>query len=409
MKKLLGSNFATVAGLVVLAAAALGAGYMHLDLLTGFLAALFILCVVAFIWARASLSKVQVRFGQGDSCAFPGEELETRMTLTNGKAVPLLWLTVTLDTAQNNCVAPIDSEEENTEVSEKLLWIMPHQKISWHQKALAKKRGVCRIDKIDLVSGDGFGLAVQRKRIQTESTFRYVIYPSIREVDPSVILNNMTELDNAPSGFYTDVTLVKNTRDYRTGDSFKDINYRVMARTGQVQVNEYESLAMCRVCFIADIESFTHIDWREHNEEKVKTLVVSDDELEKMYSLMASLIVSLHERGVACSLIIPAYGEKEARIVIPDERQMQVMQLLTVLSETEYDCEKTSLPTEDMLSLSHSLGQLFMFSRSVDEPSCERLTSQIEEMSVLHIVQKDDESAAEEARNIFKETEFWSV
>lgn len=409
MKKLLGSNFATAAGLVVLAVAALGAGYMQLNLLTGFLTALFIICAVAFLWARVSLSRVQVRFGQEDSCAFPGEELETRITLTNGKAVPLLWLTAALQTNGKTCVAPLGAEEENAEISQKLLWIMPHQKISWTQKALAKRRGVCRVEKIDLQSGDGFGLSVQRRGATPENSFRYVVYPAINEVDPTVILNNMTELDNAPSGFYTDVTLVKNTRDYRNGDSFKEINYRVMARTGEVQVNEYEKLAMCRVCFIADIESFTDIDWREHNGEKVKTLVVSDDELERMYSLMASLIISLHERGVSCSLIIPAYGENEARIVIPDERQMQVMQLLTALSETEYDCQKTSLPTEEVLSHSHRLGQLFMFSRSVGEPSCERLTSQIEELSVLHIVQKDNEGAAESARNIFKETEFWSV
>jgi len=409
MKNLQGSNFATAAGLIILAVAALGAGYLRLDLLAIFLAALFLLCAAAFIWARVSLSRIEVEYPQEDCCAFPGEELEVRMGLRNGKPIPLMWLTATLQTDGKRCVAPCGDEQEGSEIFEKILYIMPYQKVSWTQRAIAKKRGVCRVEKVSLQSGDGFGLAVQRKILKLPAAFRYVVYPEIRQTDPTIILNNMTELDTAPNGMYTDVTLIKNTRDYRDGDSFKDINYRHMARTGQVQVNVHEKLAMCRVCFIANLESFVDIDWREHNGEKVKTLVTDEEGLERMLSLMASHITSLHESGVICSLIIPACGDNEARIIIPEDRQTQVMQLLTVLSETEYDCRKTALPAGEILENSHSLGQIFMFSRSMGDVSCERLTQQIEELSILHIVQKSDDSPADTLGNIFEETDFWSV
>jgi len=50
-----------------------------------------------------------------------------------------------------------------------------------------------------------------------------------------------------------------------------------------------------------------------------------------------------------------------------------------------------------------------MFSRSMGDVSCERLTQQIEELSILHIVQKSDDSPADTLGNIFEETDFWSV
>ena len=409
MKNLLGSNFASVAGLIILAIAALGAGYMQLGILAVFLVALFLVCAVAFAWARVSLGGIELRSPQEDCCAFPGEEVEVKFTLRNKKPIPLLWLNAALQKTGRDCVSPCEDAQDSDELSEKILWIMPYRKVSWTQRAKAQRRGVCRIEKMMLHSGDGFGLSVQRKTVKLPAAFRYVVYPEIRSTDPTIILNNMTELDAAPSGLYTDVTLIKNTRDYRDGDSFKDINYRHMARTGQVQVNVHEKLTMCKVCFIADLESFVDIDWRENNGEKVKTYVIDEENLERMLSLIASLIAALHERNVTCSLIIPAIGETEARIVIPEDRQMQVMQLLTALSETEYDCQKTSLPTSEVLGCSHSLGQIFMFSRSVREASCSRLTQQIEELPVLHIVQKAAEDGSAALGNIFEETDFWSV
>lgn len=404
MKNLQGSNFATAAGIIVLFVFTLAAAYLNLDVLATFLVAVLFVCLAAFLWARVSLRGVEIKLPQEDCCAFPGEEPEAQVKVLNNKIVPLMWLKIAVEEGGSGCIAPVG---DGGELSEKLLWIMPHQRISYQQRARAVKRGVCRVEKMLLRSGDGFGLSSQSRSVRLASPMRYVVYPELHEVDPTAILNNMTELDTAPSGFYTDVTLVKSTRDYRDGDSFKDINYRLMARTGQVQVNVHEKLTMCRVCFILDLESFVDVSWRDNNGERVKELAVNEDDAERMFSLAASLIVALHEKGVKCSLVVPSYGDNEARIIIPEVREGQVMQLLTALSETDYQAQETALPASDIIDASHSLGQLFMLSRSAQEESCKRLTGQIEELSVFHIVQSGGEEAGLSGK-IFEETDFWS-
>ena len=132
-----------------------------------------------------------------------------------------------------------------------------------------------------------------------------MVYPKIVPVDVSLILNNMSEMESARNGFYTDRTLLDTTRDYREGDSFKNINWRLLARRDELQVNVYEKLTMRRVCFMPDMFSFTHIEEvEEEGERRHEERVVEREELEEMFSLMASLIVKLHERDVLSRRIV---------------------------------------------------------------------------------------------------------
>jgi len=307
-----GSNLVSWFGLGFLAVLILVAAYFDMNRLEGFLILVFILCLIAFVWGRLSLRKIELQSAEEDCCGFPGEILEASSSLYNKKMLPLVWLDLSLPVGKKTCIeacpenAPSEDEDGEKpaprELRSTFIWVMPHQKMRWKQRAMAVHRGVCTVEEVKLHSGDGFGLCTQTKKYKLPCRLRYVVYPKVVDVDVSPILNNMSEMESTKNGFYTDRTLLENTRDYREGDSFKNINWRLLARKDEVQVNEYEKLTMRRVCFMPDMFSFTHIEEILEENERREERVTETEELENMFSLLASLIVKLHEKGVLCSL-----------------------------------------------------------------------------------------------------------
>lgn len=408
--KLPGSNFVSITGLILLAVLIFVCAYFGFALLEAFLVVLLLLCLAAYLWARFSLGNISVAFDETDCRAFPGQTLETGARLVNAKLLPLLWLDLELPTGGRTCVAPVVDGESGEEdkpaaIAENFSWIMPHQKLSWRQSALAVHRGVCPVDRVELMSGDGFGLTVQRRSVPVSGGVRFVVYPPIRQVDITLILNSMSELEPVKNGFYTDKTLLAGTRDYRDGDSFRDINWRLMARSDSLQVNVHERLSMRRVCFVPDVQSFAYQAEVEEDQKKKTVTLVRADEMEQMLSLLASMIVALNDREVLCTLVVPAIGEKEARVIVPQVREDQIVEHLTALAEVDYAGEETRLPVDEMLAGLHQLGRIYILSLNLKNAAGAGLDG---ELGLMRIVQETEEGGLS-PRNIFSEMDFLAL
>lgn len=368
-----GSNLVTPTGLIILAALTLVAAYIHAAALEALLIALLILCTAAYFWARAALGHIEVALEQDEARAFPGETVEAGAHLKNAKFLPVIWLEARFPTAGAACVAPPEDEldelesGEEPEIRESFLWVMPQQSIFWRQRVRAVRRGVCEIRGMALSSGDGFGLSGREKTAALEKAFRFIVYPEIRQVDPAPLLARLSELERSRSGFYTDSTLISSIRDYRDGDSFRDINWRLLARQGKIQVNVHERMAMRRLCLMPDLGSFGCTLVKDVDGERQTVRCVRGEELERMLSLMASIIVEVDGRDVLCSLAIPAADGAAARLVIPEEREGQVTLLLTALAEIDYRGGESVFPAAEIAESAHLLGQLFLFSLAVPE------------------------------------------
>lgn len=414
-----GSNFVSRVGIGLLAVLILVAAYFDVGALEGFLVLVLILCLIAFAWGRFSLRKIEVETEEEECCGFPGQTLEVGCWLRNRKLLPLIWLDLSFPIGSKTCIEPAEEDisyvdaapekKEARELRSAFLWLMPHQTISWEQKAKAVHRGVCRVDAVRLYSGDGFGLSTQSGSAALPCPVKFVVYPKIIPVDVSLILNNMSEMESAKNGFYTDRTLLENTRDYREGDSFKNINWRLLARRDDVQVNVYEKLTMHRVCFLPDMYSFTYMKEITEGTEKHEVRVMDTEAMENMFSLMASIIVKLHERGVLCSLVVPAYGEHAESLVMPETAETQVMELLGALAEIDYNCEETSVPVDSIAFERHKLGQIYVLSRSLERSILTADARAAEELGAISILQEAPAVADGGDRHIFTETDFKTV
>lgn len=407
-----GSNFVTPTGLALLAALTLVAAYLRAPALEAVLIALFILCAAAYFWARAALRHIELELDQEEVRAFPGELMEAGARLKNAKFLPVIWLEARLPRSGAACIAPEPEDEDesgsDSEIRQTFLWVMPQQSIRWRQRVLAVRRGVCEMRGMELASGDGFGLAWREKRAELERGFRFIVYPEIRHVDPSPLLARLSELERSRSGFYTDSTLISSIRDYRDGDSFRDINWRMLARQGKLQVNVHERMAMRRMCLMPDLGSFACTEQKEIDGERHTVRCSRGPELERMLSLMASIIAEANGRDVLCCLALPAWGGAEGRLIIPDERETQVTQLLTALAEIDYHGEDCVFPAAEIADSSHMLGQLFLFSLSLpeggDDTELER-----EGLRPIHVVLSRGVGTDADGRKVISEEELTGV
>ncbi len=416
--KRLGSNLATPTGLVVLSLLVLTAAYLKIKALLGLLTAVLLLCGAAYIWARTSLKKVSIRLDGEECCAFPGEEMRVSAELKNSKLMPLTWLEAGFIGKGKQCVESAEelrpAQEENTggnresgEASAPILdaaflWVMPYQTIGWTQTAKAIRRGVCRIEAIELMSGDGFALADSSRRIPMETAFRFIVFPRLLAADVGPIVRKMREMEDFERGMYVDRTLIRNIRDYLPGDSFRDVNWRALARQGKLLTNIHEHMDMRKVCIAVDLESFSYTEVTEFAGERHTQRKVNEDELEHVLSAAATVIAQLDERGVMCSLALPAYGDVQAETVVPQQKERQMTELLTALAQVDYSGEKARFPVQELLEIRHDIGQLFIMRKGGNTSSA--AMRQLEDLMPVSICFGADSSGIEES-NIINETD----
>ena len=162
-------------------------------------------------------------------------------------------------------------------------------------------------------------------------------------------------------GCIEDNTLFKGIHDYQSGDSIKHINWRVLARQGELTVNEYQSVIPRHVTFVLDLLSFT--TWREETTNSGTMMVLDrfdSESLEDMISLTASCILALTERKIRCTLVLPAFGDHAVRVIDGNGLADQIPLLLTELAGLEYKGEECNF--RGLGRRAFSLGQVWLVS-----------------------------------------------
>ena len=354
------SNFVTIPGLVLLFALALISAYLGIGLLFAVLAALFLLFLISRLWADGSLKKTVLTAENTELLGFPGDIFYIHTRIFNKKFLPVIWLSVDYLIEEGACIS---AEIENDAV---FSWVMPYQKLSWREPVKAVHRGVYSISEAGISSGDGFGLSELSDTTALKNSIEAVVFPSLIPVDVSVILRKLTELEASSRGYYTDPTLIKNILPYSAGDSFKDLNWRILARQGELVVNKKEKLDALRMCLVLDIESCSYEEITESPSGAVTIYRIYKNEFEHMLSVAASVAEAAAASGAVCSLVIPGYGKREAEVVIPDDIKSQTEQLLRSLAAVDYSGGICKMPFDRLDDDYHSLGQLFCLTNSVE-------------------------------------------
>ncbi len=273
----------------------------------GFPAALLLFAALlggaARLWARYALRGVSLRVSAPSAPLSAGQTAETVFTVCNRKALPLLWLELDYAAGPDACVAPEsgleaaergergeDGEELRTPVwRRRFLFFSGWRQWEWTVRWRAVRRGVHPFDAALLCSGDGFGLTRCESRVPTEGERMLVVWPRLVDVNVSPLLQSVWSGETGRSGYAEDPFALRDVRDYQVGDPWKRIDWRLAARSGELQTRRYETVLPFSLRFVLDAASYG-----------------PGAALEEAVSLIASLLWELSRRGVPCTISLPA-------------------------------------------------------------------------------------------------------
>ena len=224
-------------------------------ILAGLLASQGLLIVVGVVvllvwlagkhWPRYAFRRLSYTRHLERRRAFIGDVIDYRITVDNGKLLPMIWLDISdafpmgLHTAGAYRRGVGAEAELDHRITTSLL---PYQRVTWRYRALCRARGYHRIGPARLRSGDMFGISSAEMLV---SDVEYVlVYPRI------VDLRRTLTLWERPLGasrgrrlIQDDPTRFVGLRDYRPTDPLKHIDWKATARHGKPETRIYEPAA----------------------------------------------------------------------------------------------------------------------------------------------------------------------
>lgn len=357
----LGSTLlATLPGIFLLCLGAFFAFRYGFKLLAALFLFFFFLSLVTRLWSARAIRGVSIRMECQRPRLFPGEETTIRYELKNDKFLPLVWLELSQNAPERECLTPDEAFEryqmpgQDKEVSSPALrqsfsFIGSWQTLQVDSTWKAQHRGIYMIDQLLARSGDCFGLAQEEHPLSAEQLPILAIYPRQVEVDLSPFLSLQWDCAAGGRGWMEDNTVLRGIREYQPGDNWKHINWRMTARQQGTPVNLYQTIQPQRIHFILDGESFCRL---------------SNDyaELESTLEVLSSVLIGLSTTGISCSLSLPRSKRFPAMTLQADEDGV-VDELLLHLAG--YDClakmtEQTLLPSHFPADAAFQQGNTFL-------------------------------------------------
>ena len=399
------SLFAQPFMLLLLLAGAFGAVWLGARAAALFLLILFLLEGISWLWSRGALRRAALSIPEEQPSCHAGEWLRLTLCLHNRSFFPVIWLEAVLPMGKKALLSRnADEPGEVCEIEtlgpravfrERFVWLLWQQELRCEEALYAAKRGVVPLERVLLSAGDGFGLAACRRWAKLEAPRTLVIYPALLPVDLTIFERLISEAQAGKRGQTEDPTLLRSVRDYQPGDPARKLNWRALAMSGRMQINQYEQYTPGCMLFVLDLQSYRLIQETDSSDGRtIRRITVREAALERMISLIASLLTGLSARGMRFALLLPGYGGREALRAEPGCGDAALARVLYALAEIDYAGESAAFDPEVILHESHS-GRLFFCAFSEAETTLAMHAAELGRGRVRFIVSTSAETPGE--------------
>jgi len=294
-----------------------------------------LLGLICRYWSARATKQLSFRIECIRTRLFPGQETTISYEVTNNKLLPLIWLELSQNGPEKNCLspddafeaydAPYDTEHTVPFLRQSFSFIGSFQTLRVESLWVAQRRGLYIIDRLAARSGDGFGLSQIDRPLSSRELPMLAVYPRPIEVDLSLFLRPQWDTHIGNRGWMEDNTVLRGNREYQPGDNWKHINWRMAAREQGTPINLYESIQPHGMRFILDGESFC----------------TCPDTLEHVLEILASILIGLSGAGIQSSLSLSASKRFPAMTLHTDGTNSVDDLLLHIAG---YDCLETLDP-----------------------------------------------------------------
>lgn len=245
---------ATIAALALILVLAVALAQPGLALLC---ALLLVTAGMARLWSRWSLRGVIYERQLSQLRAFPDDEIELTIKVTNRKLLPLAGLRIfdRLPTAITLVNASTTfSGTRQAQILQRRTSLRWYESVAWRYTLRCAARGAYRIGPVQMLSGDPFGLYSSDADLEVYSTL--LVYPRLISL-PDLGLPARNPLGDVRAGqLLRDPLRIVGVRDYTPSDPLKDVHWAATARTGSLQTRVYEPTTSRVLAIFLDLDTF---------------------------------------------------------------------------------------------------------------------------------------------------------
>ncbi len=208
--------------------------------------AVLALLSMAWLWTRYALRGVTYRRRWRYRRGFPGERFDLRVEVENAKPLPLSWLRV-----RDSWPRLVGPEDPQVLAPTHILGqgvLVNLYSLRWFQRAtrtyalLLRSRGYFPVGPYEIESGDILGVFENEQRVEN---IEYItVFPEL------IPLKALRLPADDPFGDrrarrrrFEDPTQVMGVRDYYPEDDFRRVHWPATARTGTLQVKQYQHVS----------------------------------------------------------------------------------------------------------------------------------------------------------------------
>lgn len=198
----------------------------------------------AWTWTRYALHRLESSVEISQTHAFVGESLGLTLKLENLKLLPLTALQVRINLPEilepsNQSFSRLHESDPNEGVVVRSTSMRWYERLIWKFEIPLLTRGHFQLARVDLKSGDLFGVYRRDRTDEAENTLW--VYPEVLALDRLGIPQLRPQGERrGGQRLFEDPTRLQTIRDYRPGDPMKKIDWKATARRQSLQSRVYD-------------------------------------------------------------------------------------------------------------------------------------------------------------------------
>ena len=297
--------------------------------------------VVHAVWAKNGLDGVRYRRRLGARHIAFGDELPLAIEVWNRRRLPLAWLRADDDASPGVEIRERDliTDEARPAILRNAWTLRPYERVVRRFHVGADRRGVHSLGPVALSVGDPFARRAATEERDDIDTF--LVWPRTIPASELAPEDRWGDLDRALAGLVEDPSRFAGVRPWAPGDPMRRIHARASARLERPMVKHFEPSRDREVLIALDVQTSDGPAWE---------LGLTDDEVEALYVVAASITRSLARRRVSFGLMAAGYTGAETRIArVPiSAAPGQAERILDILARLS---SHASMPFERLLSV----------------------------------------------------------
>ena len=199
----------------------------------------------SYVLTRLGLSDLEAGYAVSQLNGHVGDRLQVTYTLRNTSRVPKFWLEIHNPTSLPGGLPG------------RALSLGATSERSWRIRAPLVRRGHFRIEPLQIRTGDPFGFFEASASVGQGVTL--VVYPRLEPIPLwKLPASNLEGSHSSPERTLQSTPLATSVRPYAPGDSFNRIHWKTTARTGEIQVKEFDLAQTADAWIILDLERGIH-------------------------------------------------------------------------------------------------------------------------------------------------------